>query len=161
MVIGFNLDSPDHCFIPAEMIDVYLKRFLDDGKQTLGSLSFVPDGITELFVCKSLELPWKDNLNNVSCVPKGKYECQWTRSNRLSTAVGHNVFAYEVLSVPNRTGIRIHSANYFFQLLGCVALGDAHKDINSDGELDIIHSGATVEKFAMLLNKEPFNLFIT
>lgn len=131
---------------------------MDDGKQTLGTLTVILD--KELFVCKSLELPWEDNKNNISCIPKGSYLAMYTRSNRLSGAAGHDVFTYEVMNVPGRAGIRIHSANYFFQLLGCIAMGDALKDINIDGELDVIHSGATVGKFNELMNKEDFMLHV-
>ncbi len=126
-------------------------------KQSLGTLVY---GKSELFVCKSLELPWKNNQNNISCIPTGTYTCIWTRSNRLSTLAGHDVFTYELSGVPGRLGIRIHSANYFFQLLGCIALGDSLKDINLDSQLDTIHSGNTVKKFNELMNKENFQLRI-
>ena len=137
---------------------VILNRFTDDGKQTLGTLTV--QNSKELFVCKTLELGWHDNANNISCIPEGEYTCKWTRSNRLTTAAGHDVFTYEVLNVPNRAGIRIHSANYFYQLLGCIALGDAHKDINADGHLDANHSGATVAKFAEVMGYGEFRLTV-
>jgi hypothetical protein len=142
------------------MKEVTLKRFSDDTKQTLGVLSFVKDD-GQLFVCKTLELPWKNNQNSVSCIPVGGYVCKYTRSNRMSAQKGHDVFTYEVLNVPNRAGIRIHSANFFSQLLGCVALGDAHKDINNDKEPDVIHSGATIANFENQLGKQDFKLIVT
>ena len=135
-----------------------LVRQLSTEKETLGILSVENNG--ELFVCKTLELPWDKNINNASCVPIGEYACKWTRSNRMSAKAGHDVFTYELLSVPNRSGIRIHSANYFHQLLGCISLGDAHKDINLDGEIDVIHSGATVQAFNNLMNQQDFILTI-
>ena len=138
------------------MKTVKINRFPSDKKQTLGNLM-----ILDLeFTCKTLELTWKDNLNSVSCIPVGSYLCRWTRSNRLSKEAGHSVFTYEVIDVPGRSGIRIHSANFFFQLLGCIALGDAHKDINIDQQLDVVHSGKTVKKFNELMNKEDFLLEI-
>jgi hypothetical protein len=142
------------------MKQVLLNRFLDDTKQTLGSLSFVKsDG--QLFVCKTLELPWKDNQSNISCIPKGSYLCKYTRSNRMTKEKEKDVFTYEVLNVPRRGGIRIHSANFFFQLLGCIALGDAQKDINADNEQDAIHSGATIAAFETQLEKQDFMLTIS
>jgi hypothetical protein len=68
---------------------------------------------------------------------------------------------YEVLSVPNRAGIRIHSANYYLQLLGCIAIGSALKDLNADGEMDTLHSGDTVRAFEVLAAGKPFQLTIT
>lgn len=140
------------------MRTAYLLRTTSDAKQTLGAL-VAADGFA-VFVCRTLELPWLDNASDISCIPEGTYVCKWTRSNRLSTAAGHDVFTYEVMDVPGRAGIRIHSANYFTQLKGCAALGDAHKDLNADAELDVIHSGTTVASFAALMNYEDFRLTI-
>lgn len=140
------------------MKQVVLNRFIDDGKQTLGILT--TQGPKELFIAKSLELSYNNNLNNISCIPPGAYPCQWTRSNRLSQLAGHDVYTYEVLNVLGRAGIRIHSANYFFQLKGCIALGNALKDINMDNHLDVIHSSDTVNRFNVLMNKEGFRLVI-
>lgn len=140
------------------MITVLLTRVVSSTKQTLGGL--VLPLLNEIFTCKTLELPWLDNANDISCIPAGTYPCKWTRSNRLSKLAGHDVYTYEVLNVPNRAGVRIHSANYFYQLKGCIALGDAHKDINIDGHLDVLHSGTTCAKFAAALNYEDFYLTI-
>src|SRR5947207_5696643 len=104
------------------MREARLQRITDDTKQTLGTLTIVKDN-GQLYVCKTLELPWKENQSNVSCIPKGEYMCKYTRSNRMSNEKGRDVYTYEVLNVPNRAGIRVHIANYFTQLLGCIALG--------------------------------------
>lgn len=137
---------------------VYLNRNPCDERQTLGVLQ--TDNGPELFVCKTLELPWKNNAHDISCIPPLQYVCKWTRSPKMSIEHGVDFFTYEVQDVPDRAGIRIHSANFFKQLLGCIALGDAHKDVNADGELDVIHSGATVAKFNEIMNKEDFLLVI-
>lgn len=158
------------------MITNILTRFYGNDKQTLGSL-VVPK--KDLFICKTLELAWKDNKNNISCIPADTYLCKYTRSNRLSNEsiarwlkknlalkISHcpdeikNIFTYEILNVKNRAGIRIHSANYFYQLLGCIALGNVHKKLDADDQLDILHSSKTIEKFVALMNKEDFLLKI-
>lgn len=123
-------------------------------KETLGVLS------VDNFVCKTLELPWKDNANSISCFTPGKYLCKHTRSNSFSASQGKDVFTYEITGVPGRSGVRIHSANYVSELRGCIALGDAHKDINMDGLKDVVHSGATVKAFEELMNYEDFELEI-
>jgi len=133
-----------------------IRTSLDD-KQTLGVLVVNPN----LFICKTLELAWDYNKSNISCIPPGMYLCKWTLSPSMSEKRGHSVYTYEVLGVPKRYGIRIHSANYFYDLLGCIALGDAYKDLNLDGKLDLIHSGNTVKKFNELMNKEDFRLSIS
>lgn len=136
----------------------YLLRTKSDGKQTLGAL--VAQMFYEVFVARSLELAWSNNAENISCIPTGEYICKFTRSNRFSMLAGEDVFTYEVMDVPRRAGIRIHSANYFKQIQGCIALGDAHKDINVDGQLDVIHSGSTIKQFNQLMNGEDFRLVV-
>lgn len=135
---------------------VQLNHTLQNEKQSLGSI-FIKDLI---FKCNTLELPWKNNEPQISCIPDGIYLCKWTRSNRLSKVSGHDVYTYEIMNVPGRAGIRIHSANYFFQLLGCIALGDSLKDLNMDQQLDVVHSGATVKKFAEIMEYKDFMLEI-
>lgn len=129
-------------------------RTFGDDKQTLGVFK------TDNFECKTLELADKNNESRISCIPYGSYFVKYTRSPLFSQHAGHNVFTYEIQNVPNRGGIRIHSANYFFQLLGCIAVGDALKDINMDSELDVIHSGLTLQKLELAMNKEDFELEI-
>lgn len=138
------------------MKKVTLQRFSDDGKQTLGELS-----VEGLFTCKTLELPFKDNQHNISCIPCGSYPCKWTRSNRLSISLGRDVFTYEVLNVPDRSGIRIHSANFAHELLGCIALGGGYVDLDGDGEQDLVNSRISVKQFNELLNEADFDLTIT
>lgn len=140
------------------MREVYLFRIFTDNNQTLGSISAIGDW--EVNVFKTLELGDHENITNISCIPPGRYKCHWTQSNRLTLNAGHPVFTYEVLNVFGRAGIRIHSANYFYQLLGCIALGDAHKDINADNNLDVRHSGNSVAKFNELMGYADFMLNI-
>lgn len=130
-----------------------LRTFGND-KETLGTFT------TTGFECKTLELADKNNASKISCIPAMTYIVKWTKSPLFSLHAGHDVFTYEIQNVPNRGGIRIHSANYFFELLGCVAVGDSLKDVNMDSELDIIHSGATLEKLVSVMNKEDFELTI-
>lgn len=75
---------------------------------------FVFDGA---HVCYSLELPWKDNQRNISCIPKGVYPIEITYSPRFRTMLP------EIRNVKNRSGIRIHSANLTSELEGCIAPG--------------------------------------
>ncbi len=136
------------------MRKVLIDRISGNEKQSLGVLS------TPGFNCKTLELPDKNNASRVSCIPTGVYICKYTRSPLFSKNAGHDVYTYEITKVPGRGGIRIHSANFARQLLGCVALGDAHKDLDIDGQLDVVHSGDTLRKFEEVMNKEDFELTI-
>jgi len=128
-------------------MEVFLKRESDDGTQTLGKL-FINDinGVT-LFSCKTLELPFKGNQKRISCIPKGKYNVK----RRYSLKYGNH---FHILNVPNRDFILIHNANYWFQLLGCIAVGQAHIDLNKDGKLDTTNSKLTLAKLVAVLPKE-------
>jgi hypothetical protein len=124
---------------------VILTRNSDDGVQTLGSLDV---GF------KTLERPWKNNTKNISCIPKGTYLCKYNFS------LGKLGWGYEVQGVPNRSGIRIHVGNYWFNSDGCILLGNGYSDINKDGEIDVINSKISINAFVKLMGKKDFYLTI-
>ena len=67
-------------------------------------------------VCLAMELPWKDNRRNVSCIPPGKYQ-----GIRAPDRSGCPAFWIE--NVPGRDGIMIHVGNYLSETEGCVLTG--------------------------------------
>lgn len=69
---------------------------------------------------RTLERAWLDNLPMVSCIPAGEYSMGWTHSPRFKRKM------LEVLRVPGRAGIRIHSADYVGELQGCIAIATDH-----------------------------------
>ena len=81
---------------------VLSRQYQDD--ETKGLLT-VFDGIEDVFSCKTLELPWKDNQHNISCIPENKYYCE--KHIRPSGAK-----SFLVKDVPDRTDILIHSGNF-------------------------------------------------
>jgi hypothetical protein len=127
---------------------VILTRTKDDGKQTVGNL------VIDNFKCDTLELPWKNNNKNVSCIPKGTYTVKWTLK------LGKFGWIYEVQNVPGRSGILIHSGNYFTDVLGCILLGNGYTDLNADGEQDVLNSKATIKTFNTLMGGKNFILKI-
>jgi Family of unknown function (DUF5675) len=130
------------------MKQVFLNRFKGDAKQTLGELLF--EGKE---VAKTLELAWNNNNNRISCIPTGVYKVV----RRKSAKYGNH---FHVTNVPKRDFILIHNANYHYQLLGCIAVGRQHLDINKDGFLDVTESKNTMAKLLKLLPLE-FELVIS
>ncbi|UFH35057.1 DUF5675 family protein [Flavobacterium acetivorans] len=66
-------------------------------------------------VCHTIELPWKDNQYQVSCIPEGEYFLE----KRYSSRFGWHL---EIMDVPNRSLILFHPANYALkELEGCIA----------------------------------------
>lgn len=67
------------------------------------------------FLCFCIELPWRANRPNTSCIPDGVYELERFHSPTF----GHHLL---VKGVPDRLGILIHPANDAEkELRGCIA----------------------------------------
>ncbi len=107
------------------------------------------------------EEPWRDNKPNESCIPDGTYQCAWTLSPRLGK------FTYEVLNVPGRSGIRIHSANFVGdvskgfkkELSGCIALGLSIGPL--ENQQAVLASRDAIAKFNEVMAGKPFELTIS
>ena len=54
---------------------------------------------------------------------------------------------WEIKGVSNRSECKFHSANYWFQLNGCIALGLSLKDINNDCYNDVTSSKKALKSF--------------
>lgn len=91
------------------------REYLKPSAQGLLSIDGMPFG-------RTLERAWIDNLPLVSCIPAGEYAVKWTKSPRFKR---HTL---EVMNVPGRRGIRIHSADYVHELQGCIATATDHPD---------------------------------
>ena len=83
-----------------------LRDYKED--RTEGRL-LLPDG-TEL--C-TLELPWKENATDVSCIPEGTYLIDRDTTGKQQW--------FKVRDVEGRTHIEIHPASKVSQLNGCIA----------------------------------------
>ncbi|RKS03097.1 DUF5675 family protein [Flavobacterium sp. 102] len=67
------------------------------------------------FICFTIELPWKDNLPKVSCIPEGKYFIVKRYSAKYR-------WHLEIVGVTNRKYILFHPANNALkELQGCIA----------------------------------------
>jgi len=66
-------------------------------------------------VCGSIELPWKQNLANVSCIPEGTYVLKMRSTTRLGPHL-------QLIGVKDRKYILMHAANDALkELRGCIA----------------------------------------
>ena len=71
-------------------------------------------------LCHTIELPWRANRRNVSCIPEGRYRLLRTRTR-------HFKYCLRLVDVPGRSGILIHAANdAATELRGCIAPVTAH-----------------------------------
>lgn len=69
-------------------------------------------------ICLTLELPWRKNEQQVSCIPEGEYVSTWEAHPQWKECQ-----VARLAKVPGRSGILIHPANYVSELRGCIALG--------------------------------------
>lgn len=83
--------------------------------------SYFPEGsqgillLNGQFICYTIELPWIQNVRNISCVPEGLYQLQ----ERYSPKFEHHL---HLQNVPGRSLILIHPANDAKkELQGCIA----------------------------------------
>jgi hypothetical protein len=141
LVERYNLVNP---------LSVSLTRNIDNGVETLGTLTTNDKG----FQCRTLERSYKNNLPNISAIPTGIYQCQYKFMLR------DLAYHYQVMNVPNRTGIFLHAGNYFFDSKGCIILGSLPQDLNHDGQQDLINTKQLVSNFEKAMNYKPFILQI-
>lgn len=108
-------------------------RDVQSPNQTKGRLFVLDENGATVFVCYTLELPWRDNKQSISCIPAGRYQVK----KRYSHKYGNHL---HILDVPGRVWILIHEANFVSQLRGCIAIGEARADIDGDGLQDVTSS---------------------
>jgi hypothetical protein len=94
------------------------------------------------FECDTLELPWRDNERNVSCIPEGVYAVV----PRHSPKYGNHL---HVTGVDGRSLILIHWGNYAASanprtgtpdIRGCILVGYGYADLDGDGHPEITRS---------------------
>ncbi len=98
------------------MLIVTLRRQPSTDQGTFGVLTFGARTV------HTIELPWRDNRRQRSCIPPGAYRCALVQSPRFGRVYG-------VANVPDRTHILIHASNlagdvdlgWTTQLHGCIA----------------------------------------
>lgn len=119
----------------------------DDGVQTLGVMYVVNERNEIQYRCVTLELPWKDNLKKVSCIPAESYKVIKHISPRFGKC-------FWVKDVSGRSEILIHYGAFHKNTLGCILVGDDFKDVNKDWRLDVTNSKKTLEKLLKIMPSE-------
>ena len=106
-----------------------------------------------LHIGVTLELPWLNNQNNISCIPLGNYKCNRHSSLKFGTV-------WEIMNVANRNEILIHAGNLPHETHGCVLVGAARGIVNK--EKGIISSKDTLKILMdMTRNEAELDIEIT
>ena len=126
---------------------IRLERLADIGDTcTLGVLVDTLSGTT---LCKTLELPNRENQRNISRIPAGCYSVRPYHSSRFGEC-----FAFDDSETHPRTAIRIHQGNTAKDTSGCVLVGKTF------GEASVLTSRETLLNLRGHL-PEPFVLHVT
>lgn len=143
--------------------------------QTLGSWY---DQLTRELICKTMELPWRNNRRSsnpleASCIPEGRYLCTYSPPvlrddpNTLVDESGGRIYRpyehYIVHGTAPRQGILIHRITNVEGLLGCIGVGSKFYNFDKDQEYEMMDSKLTLEsmierlpkKFYINIKKKP------
>lgn len=93
-----------------------LTRIKTNLNGTFGTLQ-LPSGK----VLSTLELLWKNNQRQISCIPAAIYQCDIVNSPKFGRV-------YQVKDVPNRSHILIHAGNWTKDTSGCILVGMSNSD---------------------------------
>lgn len=135
-----------------KVVSIYRKKQGDEG--TFGEL------VTSGFSCFTLELPWRDNRTNLSCIPAGIYQVSMRYSPK------YKKYYYGIEEVKGRSGILIHSGNFagdkekglLTHSEGCIVIGKSLGRIQ--GQAAILSSRSALSAFKRHMENMPFELTI-
>lgn len=120
---------------------ILLNRHFQDTVQSLSTCTILSDNNNPLFASIALERGWNNNSPNISCIPVGVYKVVLEWSHKYQKML------WEIKGVDGRSECKFHSANYWWDLKGCIALGRRPKYLNSDRYLDVTDSRNTMKDF--------------
>lgn len=126
------------------------------------SIAFTGIGGFESFCI--LELPWRNNKPNYSCIPDGEYLCKYRESKRFKKH-------YHLQDVKGRSWVLTHSGNLAGDILkrwlthskGCLLLGARFGVLKIDKnkyQRAVLSSRPTLRKLITAMDKEDFILKI-
>ncbi len=135
------------------MMNVTISRYESSDQGTFGIL------VSPGFHCHTVELPWRDNASNISCVPAGEYICKLRRSPRFG-------LTFCLQDVKGRSFVLLHSGNlagdraknWKTHSAGCLLLGKYRGRLS--GQKAVMVSRPTLRQFMQIMGKDDFYLTI-
>lgn len=133
------------------MIEGVLTRTEENKSFTRGRLF-----IDKIGFFHTLELPWVDNKRGISCIPYGTYQLVphgWGENTKLTKKK-----CWQLLEVPNRYGVLIHSGNWVNQIKGCILIGMSAGILNNKPA--VISSMPAMDILRAKIGQTPWTLTI-
>ncbi len=125
-----------------------LQRISNSLEATLGVLTDISTGLP---ICLTLELPWKDNMTSLSCIPKGLYKVEKYSSDKYK-------HVFKILNVPSRTNVLIHVGNTADDTQGCILLGSQFGELKD--KIAVLNSRGSLDLLKKYVDNKPFELEI-
>lgn len=85
------------------------------GSSDLGTYGVLRDKAIPFAV--TMEPPWRQNMQDVSCVPPGIYTCKRVQSPKFGET-------FEITGVPGRSHVLFHQGNYLDDTHGCILVAE-------------------------------------
>ena len=110
----------------------------------------------------ALELPWRNDAEDISCIPAGTYKAVLLPSEHFHRDL------YHVLTVRDRSAIEIHSGNYAgdkakglrSDVTGCIMLGHALGHLYGCAQLALIASREALSEFMAMTHGDEVTVVI-
>lgn len=99
-------------------------------------------------VFKTLELPWRDNKRNMSCIPAGEYNVDYMERS----ASGKYRGCFHVKNVPGRSEILIHSGNVSAHTRGCIIVGGKTGELS--GQPAVLNSMSALRELGAIVERK-------
>ncbi len=122
------------------MKNVTLVRTAKNDVAIYGILT-ITEGDNVIFVCLTIE-------NKDKSFPVGKYPLKLEYSPRFKAHL------WELYGIQGRGEIKIHVANFWHQLDGCIGVGRISQDLNQDAILDLSQSKIALEDFMVTMQDQ-------
>ena len=116
----------------------------------MGGVLLVHSPAGDLWLCVTLEDPWRNNAVGESCIPAGTYRCV----KRPTRGFG---LTFEVMHVPGRSAILFHPGNTELDTQGCILTGfaigafDDRMDIRDSRAAHAAMMGAMPDEFDLVI----------
>lgn len=137
----------------------FLEREASTADGTFGTLLCHSRHYDLPLLLHTLELPWRENQRNISCIPAGEYAVKARSSARFG-------LHYILENVPGRDGILIHSGNIAgdrasglsSHVEGCILVGMSRGCIQQQAA--VLSSKVALHRLMTFFNNEEFELTV-
>lgn len=128
---------------------IELRRVSSSNDCTQGILIKYDDGKA---LCATIERPWKENKNFISCIPRGVYRVEPYSSDKYKGV-------FQIMDVSGRYNVLVHIGNTVKNTTGCVLVGSEFGYLG--GNDAVLNSARAMERLKKYVENQPWWLSVT